>query len=172
LPFKLDNPRPGDFGLVRISGLTGVAVDLGQRLTGSGSYFTHAFLVMDGRMVLQGQPGGAEYAYLDDAVGNRPVVYSDFALTDDQRASIVAAGDQLHGTPYSFLDYPAIGAARLLGMRRLELYVQSTKHMICSQVVETAYRNGGFDLFPNRIAGDVEPGDLAHRIGAKRATVR
>jgi len=160
-------PLPGDFGLVRISGLTGELVSAGQRIIGSGSYYTHAFVVVgSGKTVVQAQPGGAKLMDLDDALGGRKAVYSAYALTEEQRIAIRRAAVSLIGTPYSFLDYAAIGARRLLGTKGLESYVGSTGHMICSQLVDEAYRRAGIELFPGRIAGDVAPGDLARLIGA------
>lgn len=159
-------PSAGDFGLVRISGPTGAAVSLGQRLIGSGSYYTHAFIVIGDGTVVQAQPGGAERVSLADAVGNRRVAYSAFPLWSGQRYDIARAAVSLIGTPYSFLDYLAIGEARLLHSKRLEDFVRDTGHMICSQLVDECYRRAGVELFPGRIAGDVTPGDLARLIGA------
>lgn len=160
-------PQPGDFGLCRISGLTGAVVSAGQRLIGSGSYFTHAFIYVGDGQVIQAQPGGALPVLLAEALGGRRrVAFSDFDLTDGQRSAIVHAAERLIGTPYSFLDYPAIGAARLLGCKGFEDYVSASGHMICSQLVDICYRRAGIELFPGRIPGDVAPGDLANLIGA------
>lgn len=164
--FKTENPLPGDIGLVRISGITGKLVSLGQRLIGSGGYYTHAFVVVNGGMVVQAQPGGAERVALSEAVGNRRVAYSAFSLTDATRQAIVSAADSLVGTPYSFLDYAAIGAARLTGLAALERYTSDDGHMICSQLADEAYGRAGIDLFPDRLVGDVAPGDIARLIGA------
>lgn len=164
--FKTVDPLPGDFGLVRISGLTGKLVSAGQRLIGSGSYYTHAFVVVDGGFIVQAQPGGAERVSLAELVADRKVAYSDFTLTDQQRSDIVSAAEFLVGTPYSFLDYAAIGAHRLLHLTALERFVESEQHMICSQLVAECYMHAGIFLYPNRILGDVTPGDLAHLIGA------
>jgi uncharacterized protein YycO len=164
--FKTDNPQVGDIGLVRISGVTGVLVSLGQRLIGSSSYFTHAFVVVGDGMVVQAQPGGAECVPLAEAVGSRRVVYTDFAL-DHKRGLISLAAVAMVGTPYSFLDYAAIGLRRILRFAGLERYVANTGHLICSQLADLAYKRAGFELFPGRIPGDVTPGDIARLIGAK-----
>lgn len=160
-------PLPGDFGLCRISGLTGAAVSAGQRLIGSGSYFTHAFIYVGNGEVIQAQPGGAKRVLLAEALnGRKRVAYSAFPLSDDERKIIVSAAQWYTGTPYSFLDYLAIADARILGSKRLERYVSTTHHMICSQLVDECYRRAGIELFPGRIPGDVAPGDLARLIGA------
>jgi cell wall-associated NlpC family hydrolase len=159
-------PQPGQFGLVRSPGIVGKLIDVAQRLIGSGSYYTHAFVVVGGGMVVQSEASGAVLASLDSAVNGRKVAYSALPLTDRQRADICSAALALDGTPYGYLDYPAIAAARLLHTDALERYVTSTGHMICSQLVDEAYRRAGVELFPGRIAGDVTPGDLARLIGA------
>lgn len=158
--------QPGDFGLVRISGVTGSLVSAGQRLIGSGSYYTHAFVYVGGGQAVQAQPGGAIRADVLDIVQGRRLATSNLPLTGRQRADIVEAALSLDGTPYSFLDYAAIGARRLLHVSALENYVSDTGHMICSQLVAECYRRAGIELFTGRIPGDVAPGDLARLIGA------
>lgn len=159
-------PAVGQFGLTRIPGVTGLLVDAGQRIVGSGSHYTHAFIYIGNWEVVQAEPGGARRRPLADVLGGRPAVYSDFALSDAERESIVDHAIGMVGTPYSFLDYAAIGAARLLHTKALENYVGDTGHMICSQLVDEAFACAGIELFPDRIPGDVAPGDLARLIGA------
>jgi cell wall-associated NlpC family hydrolase len=157
-------PRVGQFGLTTIDGLTGRMVELGQHLIGSGSRFTHAFVYVGDGMIVQAQPGGAVCVPLDTVVNE--VVFSDFPLTSLESLRIATAAKWLVDTPYSFLDYAAIGAARLLHTKRLERYVSDRGHMICSQLVDVVYRQADIELFPGRLAGDVTPGDLARLIGA------
>lgn len=164
---KTERPLPGDFGLCRISGFTGACISAGQRAIGSGSYYTHAFIYVGNGEVIQAQPGGVARVMLAEALdGRKRVAYSDYELTGFQRSTVVRNAVALLGTPYSFLDYPAIGAARLLGCKGFEDYVSTTGHMICSQLVDICYRRAGIELFPGRIPGDVVPGDLARLIGA------
>jgi len=75
----------------------------------------------------------------------------------------------LVGTPYSFLDYAALTAHAAsgrgyvpLGQRsKLERYVASTKHMICSQLADEAMRRAGFHVFNDgRLPQDVMPAAL------------
>lgn len=158
-------PKPGDFGVVQIGGIGGKLISLGQFLIGCPSRFSHAFLVLDNGQIIQGEPGGAKIYTESDWPG---AVYSNLPLTDSQRAEIVAAGRALVGTPYSWVDYAAIGAQRLgLPFKWLRRYVSDSGHMICSQLVDAAYARAGVDLFPDRAPGNVTPGDLARRIGAK-----
>lgn len=164
---KTDRPLPGDLGLCRIGGPVGVAVSAGQRLIGSGSYFTHAFIYVGNGEVIQAQPGGAKRILLAEALdGRKRVAFSDFSLTGAQRSNVVRAAVSYLDTPYSFADYLAIAEARIFHSDRLERYVGETGHMICSQLVAQCYADAGISLFPNRIPGDVAPGDLAKLIGA------
>lgn len=151
-------PRPGDYGVCRISGLTGLLIRIAQWLNGNGFHnFEHAFLVLDVDTVIEGEPGGARLTplsyYLDSSLG--PVRWSTIPLTDEQRAAIVTTGRSYLDVPYSFLEYAAIAARRLHlpGSRLLRRYVNSTRHLICSQLVASAYAAAGVHL------GDVEPGD-------------
>ncbi|MGW1859372.1 hypothetical protein [Streptomyces collinus] len=160
---KISHPQPGDFGLTRISGLTGRAVSLGQRLIGSGSYFTHAFVYVGSGEIVEAQPGGACRSPLPT---DRRVVFSDSNLTGSQRANIVRAAVGYIGTPYSYLDYLAIAESRIARIDSLEEFVGETHHMICSQLVAQCYADAGIPLFPGRVSGDVAPGDLARLIGA------
>lgn len=159
-------PQPGQFGLVRIGGTTGKLISIGQRLIGSGSTYTHAFMVVDNGMVIQGEPGGAKLVPLEQVVSGRTAAYSAIPLDSVRRASVIEAAHSLAGTPYSYLDYLAIGAARIARTAALERFVSASGHMICSQLVDETYRRAGIELFPGRIAGDVAPGDLARLIGA------
>lgn len=169
MAFKTSAPDCGDFFLVHIPGAVGGAITLGQALVGSYSYFTHAGMVGPSGTIIQAQPGGAVEIPLLDAISDRTrVAYSDFALTDDQRQAVWTAAKGFVGVPYSFADYLAIGALRLLHTDRLERYVSSTGHQICSQLVANAYAAAGTPLFSDgRAAGDVAPGDLARLIGAR-----
>jgi hypothetical protein len=87
---------------------------------------------------------------------------------DTIRARVAAAGRALAGTPYSFLDYLSLFLLHL-GIRPAWLLraVDNRRHMICSQLVDTAYEAAGLHLFTDgRFPGDVTPGDLdRYRIG-------
>lgn len=168
MTFKTSDPQCGDFFLVHISGFSGVCISAGQRLVGSGSYFTHAGIVGPNNDAIAAYPGGAKRTSLTAALDGRTrVAYSNFDLTDVQRRIIWNSAVASQGTPYSFADYAAIPALRWFHTDALELFVADTHHMICSQLVATTYRVAGIELFPNRFPGDVAPGDLANLIGAK-----
>jgi cell wall-associated NlpC family hydrolase len=154
-------PMPGDIGLYHIPGLGGFAIGLGQRLLGDSSYYTHAFLVVDDTRTIAAQPGGARY---DDLSYYPEALFSTgrIPLTPEQRDSIVAEATKLLGTPYSWLDYLAIGMHRF-GLRFgfVERRIMGDGHMICSQLVDEVYRRAGISLFTDgRLPQDVTPGDI------------
>jgi hypothetical protein len=118
-------------------------------------------------MLIEAMPGGAQIVSLDE-YADRDVLYvSPAGLTDADRQRICDAARAFEGTPYSFLDYGALAVHRLhLPYPGLKVFVESTKHQICSQLVDNAYRGAGIKLFSDdRWAGYVTPGSLYGRLG-------
>lgn len=154
--------------MTTIDGFTGKLVWLGQALIGSRSPYTHAFVVLRDDLIIQAEPGGAKFYTFAELDGKR-VAYSRLPLTDEQLFAVAIEACKMHGTPYSFLDYLAIGLTRAhFPSKRLRKYVADSGHMICSQFVDEAHRRAGIELFEDaRDPGSVVPGDLAHLIGEK-----
>lgn len=162
---RMTLPAPGTIGLSRIHGVKGFFVMLGQALAGDASLWTHAFMVVgtgDALGVIQAQPGGAVYAplsrYLDTAV----FLHGWHTLTPEQVTQLQRVTPRYLHTPYSFLDYLSL-ALVACGIRPawLRRYVASTKHMICSQLVDQLMSDVGVHLFNDgRLPQDVTPGDL------------
>lgn len=174
-------PQPGDFGVTRIGGWVGRLIRIGQWLNGDGfSDYEHAFVVMPDPdsnpewftnrlhpapasagppFLIEAQPGGARLTvnvYPDDTT-----VYSSWDLSDETRHAIVMIALGLTGTPYSVLDYFSLALHRLhIRPWWLERYVASTRHMICSQLVDHVYERAGVHLFHGRSPGDVTPARL------------
>lgn len=152
-------PKPGDFGLVAISGETGRLIRFGQWLNGNGwGDYQHAVLVLDNNELIEAEPGGARIRPVSEYDGTN-VVWSDWPLTDAERSAIVAAGRSLEGVPYSFLDYLALAAHRLhIPIPGLRKYIAATGDDICSQLVDLGYQLGGQKMFADgRWAGYVTP---------------
>lgn len=178
---------PGAFGLVRQHTLgQGVIAGL-EGLFGIGSPFVHAFLVLDNGEVIGAQPGPAGAViepvqpYLDrHAADPDSVVFCDAPirrrladygggdpdghLEAALRRLVVAAGRSFEARRYSFLDYVWLAALHTLGDRApawLARKVESTRHVICSQLVDAAFALAGVQLYTDgRFAGSVTPGDL------------
>ncbi|TSB20901.1 hypothetical protein OG422_29950 [Streptomyces sp. NBC_01525] len=153
-------PQPGDIGLTQINGTVGRLIRFGQWLNGNGfADYQHAFLVLPGDRLIEAEPGGARVAPLDSYAGADVVYVCPSGLADADRDRICAASSAYEGVPYSFLDYLAIATHRLRmpvpGLRR---YVAATGHMICSQLVDQCYQDGGVRLFDDgRWPGYVTP---------------
>lgn len=162
----MTDPKPGDIFLTRITGPVGWAVWLGQAINGDLSRWTHAGIVLDDGTVFEAQPGGAQIRPL---YTDRPVKYIHFrGVTEFTREKIVAEARSRVGMGYSWTTYLYLAAYRLrlpITTRWLRKRVSDSKHMICSQAVDDAYRVCGVQLFDDgRLPFDVTPGDLA-RLG-------
>jgi uncharacterized protein YycO len=166
---KKYTPRPGDIGLTRIGGLTGVLVSLGQFILRDASRYTHVFVVLDNGEVIEAMPGGAIISPLDKYAGTTKygsplAAYLDIKLTPEQREAIVREARQLEGVPYSFRDYVALALERLgIHWKWIENRVTDSGHMICSQLADEAYKRAGVHLFEDgRLSQKVTPGDLTY----------
>lgn len=142
-------PQPGDFGLVSIKGGVGFLIRVGQFLNGDGFLdYEHAFIYIGNGQIVEAEPGGAVISQLSEYDGRAIMWSTDLVpLTANQRTVIVEAAVSQVGTPYSFLDYLAIGLYRI-GLRHpgVAKYVLSSKHLICSQLVAQDFSDAGVAL--------------------------
>lgn len=156
-------PQIGDFGLVTIDGTVGLLIRFGQWLNGDGfANYEHAFIYIGDNQIVEAEPGGARIADLSEYTG-RTILWSTdrVNLTSEQRTAIVEAAKGFVGTPYSFLDYLLLALKRVgVTVPLLNKRVIGSKHMICSQLVATAFRAAGIVL-TNKPTYLVTPADLA-----------
>jgi hypothetical protein len=155
-------PQPGDIGITQIAGDVGTLIRVGQWLDGDGfANYEHAFVYVGNGEIVEAEPGGARIAPLDE-YDPRTVVW--LRCPAEHRTAVAAAARILEDTPYSAADYFALAAHRLhLPIPGLRSYVQSSGHLICSQLADRAARTGGWILFADgRWDGYVTPADLAH----------
>lgn len=162
------SPRPGDIGLTSINGPVGWLIRAGQWLNAGGlANYEHAFIVLPGGRLIEAQPGGARIVPLD-TYSDRHVLYvAPAGLTDNERRLICEAAESYEGVKYSAADYFALAAHRFhLPLPWLRRYVASSKHMICSQLVDQAYQDAGVQLFADgRWPGYSTPADLYRLLG-------
>lgn len=163
-------PQPGDFAVTTVRGQVGFLISLGEWLNGSRfGHWDHAFIYVGDGQLVEAEPGGARLAGLDE-YADRPLAWSTghVELTDTQRTAIVAAARGYIGTGYSAADYFAIAAHRFrLPVPWLRRFVASSKHLICSALVDKVYQDAGVQLFrDSRWDGYVTPADLAALIDA------
>ncbi|RPE39693.1 hypothetical protein EDD90_2710 [Streptomyces sp. Ag109_O5-1] len=153
-------PQPGDIGLTSIPGPVGKGIEIGQWLNGDGfAPWEHAFLVLPGNQLIEAMPGGAEVNQLSE-YDDRPVLYvSPAGLTPAQRKAICDCALKYRDVPYSFADYAALAAHRFhVPVPGLRSFIESSRHQICSQLVDRAYLDAGIHLFEDgRWPGYVTP---------------
>jgi cell wall-associated NlpC family hydrolase len=144
----------GQFGVVRTTSLAAWVIRLGTR-----SQVNHAYIYVSDNYIVEAQPHGAVMRHASKYAGSPT---SSFNLTPEEQARVRAAALALVGTSYNFLDI-AVLALLSLGVRWawLQKRAQSSAALICSQLVDRAYRNAGIHLYDDgRPDGEVTPGDL------------
>jgi hypothetical protein len=170
----IDDVRPGDIGFGPIHGKAGVAIRAALAIVDGGAPYQHVFMITKnyGKGLVQAveaMPGGArsiifstdrwtsEYCYV------RPN-YEAQTLAGGWAAAQEALS--LVGTPYSDLDYYAIGAHHLhLPSHLVDNYIKSSKHMICSQLVDYCLCKAGWHTFDDgRLSQDVTPSALYNKL--------
>lgn len=158
-------PQPGDIGLTQISGYGGKLIRLGQGLNGDGfADYEHAFVVTEqnskfqDETIVEAMPGGAKRVRnWHDPARTRWLI-----CPEEFRASVAGAARDYIGVPYAWTDYLALALHRFrIPTPHLKHYIETSGHMICSQLADRAAERGGWHLFKdNRWHGDVTPGDL------------
>ena len=166
--------KPGDFILVNFSSNpVGRAIRIGQWLNGDGfGKFEHAALYAGEGLLYEMTPEGCKAnpitEYLEDQLFWSSGIINP---SDDQRRWIVQAAAHylLIDTDYSFADYTAIAAHRFhIPIPHLKRFIATSKHMICSQLVDQCYYDAGIHLFnDNRWPGYVTPADLYNLLKGK-----
>jgi hypothetical protein len=154
----------GQFGLTQIPGAAGLFIRVGQWLIGDGfENYEHAAVAIDDATsgaidVMEAEPGGARISTYNFV----QFTWSNLSLTLEQAQAVSLAAIKYKNVPYSFLDYFAIALHKwhipIPGLRK---YISSTRHMICSQLVDQCFKDAGVQLFDDgRWSGYVTPGDL------------
>lgn len=166
--------NPGDIGVTSISGDVGKLITFGEWLNGNkDDKYDHAFIYVGNGQIVEAEAGreGARLGNVSEYMDGRPLAFSTGKIPLDgaQGQKIADIALSLVGTGYSFLDYVAIATHRFhLPVPGLESYIASSKHMICSQLVDYAYQKAGYQLFTDgRWNGYVTPAAIAVRIGAE-----
>lgn len=167
-------PNIGDIGLTKISGHVGRLIRFGQWLNGDGyTTYEHAFVItepaQDGKpfMIVEAMPEKARE--VPNWHADADTVY--LRCPDEFRFAVAGAAHGLVGTPYSFADYGALALHRFhLPYPHLKHYIETSGHMICSQLADRAAELGGWNIFSDhRWHGDVTPGDLYREYRDQRA---
>lgn len=181
------NVKPGDFFLVSFDGknpnlsdpkkwaMNGGLIRIAQWANGNGfGQYEHAAMFIGNDTIVEAQSGGVALANVHRYDGN-DTFWSTGIIVNSvfTQNALCAAAKGYVGVPYSWLDYAAIAAHHLHllpATDALKNYVATSKHMICSQVVDQCYQDAKVPLFTdNRWAGFVTPGDLYQLLLAKKA---
>lgn len=161
LPAHLAALRPGDFLLVQRRGPISAAIRLVTR-----SEVSHAAIVYRGAggapFVLEALRAGATVTPLRQFAGVKTVGTGRLPLSDEQRAQVRDAADDLRGTKYGFLDLLSVGLMQYgIFWGWVRRRAQRQDRLICSQLVDELLRRVGFQVYDDgRWPGDVTPGDL------------
>lgn len=158
-------PRIGDFAVIPISGPVGKLISIGEFLNGSGfGDYDHAEIYVGNNQTLGAYPGGATLVDLPADQSGWLWSTGHVRLSDVERQLVYNNAMACKGIGYSSLDYFALALHRFhIPAPDLKNYIQSSKHMICSQLVDFCYMQAGVHLFTdNRWPGYVTPADLAH----------
>ena len=152
-------PRPGDYGVVRSTGLFARLIQIGTL-----SRWNHAVIYIGNGTIVEANPTGVETSPVsryENIAWNQHEELNDF-----QRMTIVNHAISLVGKPYNFLNIAGL-MLRIVGIKFLGNWI--LKHLadhqgyICSELVAECYRLAGNVLVSEKDYL-VNPGDLAERL--------
>jgi len=153
-------PRPGDFGVVKTSGIIGKLIRIG-----TASRWNHAFIHVGDGVIVEANPTGVA---ISPANKYPNIAWNHHeTLTKAQRDSIVDLALKEVGKPYAFIDIAAL-FFRIIGLRFIRPNVFWKRLALqngwfCSELVSHCYREVGLTLI-NKKDDLVTPGDLAERL--------
>lgn len=148
-------PNIGDFGLVRTNGWMAWAIRFGTHST-----VNHAFIYVGNGKIIEAEPGGAR---ISDVSKYSNIIWSTGLVTDPTVGARIARWAEAQvGVPYGWLDIAALTLdAAGIRFAVVDHRIERMDRLICSQLVDKAYRLAGVHLFKDgRLSGEVTPGDL------------
>jgi hypothetical protein len=158
--------QTGDFFVVRTAGWPAAVIRWFTR-----SWANHAGIVLSPHgQTIEAKREGATYGNLSVYSGDRMEVGSP-PLTNRQRMDVAITAMRFYGRPYGWLDILSLGLLRWhIDVPWVRRRVARTDRLICSQLVDLAYRGAGIALFDdNRPPEDVTPADLAGVLAKENA---
>lgn len=154
-------PPPGTIGLTYSYGLTACRATLGQILIKETSSYSHAFIVISDREIVEPWPDGARVAALADyedeyvAFGFMP------GLEPSRSARLAAAALSLDGVGHGLRDYAALALYQYgWRSRRVKRRLADPNSLLPAQFVAETYRRAGIELVPGFDPGDITMEDL------------
>jgi uncharacterized protein YycO len=178
----IDDLRPGDIGFGPISGFEGMLIKGALTIADGKAPYQHVYMITEaaqrididlhwvGPFAVEAMPGGAIRSNIRNR-WSREYCYVRPNYTDDSQAALSAAtAIKLVGTPYSYLDYIALAGRHFFQFKPesrtwFDDYITSTKHMICSQLVDYCLTQAGWHVFNDgRLSQDVTPSALYNKL--------
>lgn len=160
-------PKPGDIGLVPMTGAVGWMIKAGQWLAADGwTKYQHAFVIvgegvqgLPGMRLVEAMPGGALNSSLSRYDADK-IVW--LRCPPAYREAVASEALRFVGVKYSAADYGALSLHRFhIPAPHLEAFIKDRKTMICSQLADAAAGIGGWHIFDDeRWPGYVTPNDL------------
>lgn len=161
--------QPGRYGVVDlrptgVGRIVAAAIRLGTR-----SPWCHAFIVMPGGQVIEATPRGARWGSLERYFNEPSVAFNDLEPFSAEQLQVTCrCARGMLGVRYSFLDIFALFCASISLGRPFRKRLARSDRMICSQLVDEAYRRAGVHLFNDgRLPQDVTPADLGLRLATR-----
>lgn len=154
-------PTPGDYFVVATNGFAARVIRWATK-----SPVNHAGIYIGPvgggtPLIVEADPHGAR---VNDVSTYGTAIWSDLPLTDDERARIVAWAKASIGTKYNWIDIVCLALELVFRWKvpsAVLWRVSSPKTLICSQLVDLAYRGAGVHLFSDgRPPGAVTPESL------------
>lgn len=167
--------QPGDFFCTYCPNAVDKIVTVGEWLNGDrfartrGRRFAHSGVVTavstlgshTAITIVEAEPGGVRQCGWHYGAGC-VVVWSTGVMRAPNPDWAADKARSLVGTPYGFLNYPAIGARRLhVPVPWLDAYVASEEQLICSEVTDLAERAGGLTIRPDLPPALITPQQIA-----------
>lgn len=146
----------GSFGVTATGGWAAWWIRLG-----TFSRYNHTFIVGPGGRIVEANPSGAEFGHISQYPKARYNVQHE--IPEGTRQRIWDNAVALVGTEYHWLDIAALALKFFhISVPWVNRRLQRSDRLICSQLVDLAYRRAGVYLFDDgRLPHDVTPGDLA-----------
>lgn len=109
----------------------------------------HDVLILPSGMCISGEPGGARYRPLTDYPH---LDISAYEFTDEQRALIVQAADDLIGTPYNYMVFPVLLLHRITHIpipTWVKTWLDKRPHEDCSSLTTLIHTKADVYFIPH-----------------------
>lgn len=140
-----------------------VAISAGIKLATEGS-FSHAAIAISDTEIVEALGDGVTRTAIADREDSRYAVYTVDSLTEEQRQALAAYAEAHIGEAYSYLQDVGFAVNYIrekLGFKRIpDLFAEHGK-VICSALVDLAYRSIDIKLRGEKDAGDITPVGLS-----------